>query len=64
MPSFETSSKINCKGSQIGGTGLAISALVKNIDLALNYVFWLASKDGHSSFFYFFGSGRPLVGQA
>ena len=58
MPSFETSSKINCKGSQIGGTGLAISAFSKNIDLALDYAFWVASKDCQSSLFYFSG-GQP-----
>jgi multiple sugar transport system substrate-binding protein len=58
MPSFDTSSKINCKGSQIGGTGLAISAFSKNIDLALDYAFWVASKDCQSSLFYFSG-GQP-----
>ncbi len=58
MPSFDTSSKINCKGSQIGGTGLAISAFSKNIDVALDYAFWVASKDCQSSLFYFSG-GQP-----
>ena len=58
MPSFDPSSKINCKGSQIGGTGLAISAFSKNIDLALDYAFWVASKDCQSSLFYFSG-GQP-----
>tara|TARA_B100001996_G_scaffold284244_1_gene224557 strand:+ start:650 stop:1798 length:1149 start_codon:yes stop_codon:yes gene_type:complete len=58
MPSFDSSFKVNCKGSQIGGTGLAISAFSKNIDLALDYAFWVASQECQSSLFYFSG-GQP-----
>tara|TARA_B100001123_G_C15267201_1_gene1008898 strand:+ start:255 stop:1403 length:1149 start_codon:yes stop_codon:yes gene_type:complete len=58
MPSFDSSSKNNCKGSQIGGTGLAISAYCKNKDIALDYAFWIASQECQSTLFYFSG-GQP-----
>ena len=58
MPSFDSSFKNNCKGSQIGGTGLAISSFCKNKDIALDYAFWLASQECQSTLFYFSG-GQP-----
>jgi len=58
MPSFDNKSNNNCKGSQIGGTGLAISSFSKDIDIALDYAFWIASGECQSSLFYFSG-GQP-----
>ncbi len=48
----------NCKGSQIGGTGLAISKSTKNLDIALEYSFWVASEQCQTEQFYFSG-GQP-----
>ena len=48
----------NCKGSQIGGTGLAISKSTKYLEVALEYSFWVASEDCQSDLFYFAG-GQP-----
>lgn len=58
MPSFNDNIKNNCKGSQIGGTGLAISAFTKHKEYALDYAFWVASSECQSSIFYFSG-GQP-----
>ena len=48
----------NCKGSQIGGTGLAISKSTKYLDIALDYSFWVASENCQSDQFYYSG-GQP-----
>ena len=40
IPSFNEE-KNNCKGSQIGGTGLAISSKSKHKDIALDYSFYV-----------------------
>ncbi len=48
----------NCKGSQIGGTGLAISKFTKYLDIALDYSFWVASENCQSDQFYYSG-GQP-----
>ena len=48
----------NCKGSQIGGTGLAISKSTKNLDIALEYSFWVASQTCQSDLYYTSG-GQP-----
>jgi len=56
-PSFNQD-KNNCSGSQIGGTGLAISKQTTNIDLALEYAFWVASAQCQKSLYYFSG-GQP-----
>jgi len=48
----------NCKGSQIGGTGLAISKNTKHLNEALDYSFWVASENCQSDLYYFAG-GQP-----
>ena len=48
----------DCKGSQIGGTGLAISKSSKNIEVALEYTFWVASETCQKDMFYKSG-GQP-----
>ena len=58
MPSFDDNNKENIKGSQIGGTGLAISKFSKYIDEALDYAFWIASEECQSNVYYFSG-GQP-----
>lgn len=58
IPSFDDNNKENCKGSQIGGTGLAISKFSKNIDQVLDYSFWVISKECQSNLYYFSG-GQP-----
>ena len=50
--------KNDCKGSQIGGTGLAISKSSKNIEMALEYSFWVASEVCQKDIFYKSG-GQP-----
>ena len=50
--------KNDCKGSQIGGTGLAISKSSKNIEVALEYSFWVASETCQKDIFYKSG-GQP-----
>ena len=58
MPSFDDNNKANIKGSQIGGTGLAISKFSKYIDQVLDYSFWVISKECQSNLYYFSG-GQP-----
>ena len=50
--------KNNCKGSQLGGTGLAISKTTKHLDIALDYSFWVASEVCQTDTFYKSG-GQP-----
>ena len=50
--------KNNCKGSQLGGTGLAISKTTKQLDIALEYSFWVASEVCQTDTFYKSG-GQP-----
>ena len=57
MPSFNQDEN-NCSGSQIGGTGIAISKQSKNIDIALEYAFWIASEECQRNIYYFSG-GQP-----
>jgi multiple sugar transport system substrate-binding protein len=57
MPSFNQDEN-NCSGSQIGGTGIAISKQSKNIDIALEYAFWIASEECQRNTYYFSG-GQP-----
>ena len=57
IPSFNQNEN-NCSGSQIGGTGIAISKQSKNIDIALEYAFWIASEECQRSTYYFSG-GQP-----
>ncbi|PPR44357.1 MAG: hypothetical protein CFH16_00147 [Alphaproteobacteria bacterium MarineAlpha5_Bin6] len=57
IPSFNEE-KNNCKGSQIGGTGLAISSKSKNKEVALDYAFYVASEICQKDLFYFSG-GQP-----
>ena len=58
IPSFDNNLKENCKGSQIGGTGLAISVFSKNINYAADYAFWVASGDCQKNLYYVSG-GQP-----
>ncbi len=57
IPSFDENIN-NCKGAQIGGTGLAISKETKNIEIALDYVFWVASEECQKTLYYYSG-GQP-----
>ena len=57
IPSFDENNN-NCKGAQIGGTGLAISKETKNIEIALDYVFWVASEECQKNLYYYSG-GQP-----
>ena len=57
MISFDED-KNNCKGSQIGGTGLAISKSTKYLEIALEYSFWVASEICQTDTFYKSG-GQP-----
>jgi multiple sugar transport system substrate-binding protein len=57
IPSFNQN-KNNCLGSQIGGTGLAISNLTKHLDIALEYVYWVASAECQKDLYYYSG-GQP-----
>ena len=57
MISFD-GDKNNCKGSQIGGTGLAISKSTKYLEIALEYSFWVASEICQTDTFYKSG-GQP-----
>ena len=57
IPSFDEN-LYNCKGSQLGGTGLAISKNSKHIDLAIEYTFWIASENCQKNLFYYSG-GQP-----
>ena len=57
IPSFDENIN-NCKGAQIGGTGLAISKETKNIEIALEYVFWVASEECQKNSYYYSG-GQP-----
>lgn len=55
--SFDENNK-NCSGSQIGGTGLAVSKSTKNLAIALKYAFWIASEDCQKGLFFNSG-GQP-----
>ena len=57
IPSFNQD-KNNCSGSQIGGTGLAISKTTKHLDVALDYTFWVASAECQKNLYYHSG-GQP-----
>lgn len=57
MPSFDEN-KSNHSGSQIGGTGLAISKKSKFSKIALEYSFWVAGKKCQKNLFYDSG-GQP-----
>ena len=57
IPSFNQD-KNNCSGSQIGGTGLAISKTTKHLDVALEYTFWVASAECQKNLYYHSG-GQP-----
>lgn len=57
IPTFNQE-KNNCSGSQIGGTGLAISKKTKEINLALEYTFWVASSESQENTYYYSG-GQP-----
>ena len=57
IPTFNQK-KNNCSGSQIGGTGLAISKKTKEINLALEYTFWVASSESQENTYYYSG-GQP-----
>ena len=57
IPSFDENNN-NCTGAQIGGTGLAISKETKNIEIALDYVFWVASEECQKTLYYYSG-GQP-----
>jgi multiple sugar transport system substrate-binding protein len=57
IPSFNQD-KNNCSGSQIGGTGLAISKTTKHLDVALEYTFWVASAECQKDLYYYSG-GQP-----
>ena len=45
-------------GTHLGGTGIAISNVSKNKNLALEYAFWIASAECQKSLFYESG-GQP-----
>ena len=45
-------------GTHLGGTGIAVSNLSKNKDLALEYAFWIAGENCQKSLFYESG-GQP-----
>ena len=57
IPSFNEN-KNNCSGSQIGGTGLAISKNTKYLETALRYTFWVASELCQKDIYYKSG-GQP-----
>ena len=58
IPSFNEESNSNCSGSQLGGTGLAISKTTKHLEAALDYTFWVASEKSQKDLYYFSG-GQP-----
>ena len=45
-------------GTHLGGTGIAVSNVSKNKDLAIEYAFWIASAECQKSLFYESG-GQP-----
>lgn len=45
-------------GTNLGGTGIAVSNMSKNKDLAIEYAFWIAGADCQKSLFYESG-GQP-----
>lgn len=47
-----------CRGSVLGGTGIAVSATSANIDAAVHYAFWLASDECQSAV-YGLAGGQP-----
>jgi multiple sugar transport system substrate-binding protein len=47
-----------CAGTQLGGTGIAVSALSKNRDMAQHYALWLAGREHQASDYVRFG-GQP-----
>ena len=57
IPSFNGKEN-NCSGSQLGGTGLAISKSTKHLKMALKYCFWVASANCQRGLYYDSG-GQP-----
>lgn len=57
IPSFNGKEN-NCSGSQLGGTGLAISKSTKHLKTALKYCFWVASANCQRELYYDSG-GQP-----
>ena len=57
IPSFNDKED-NCQGSQIGGTGLALSSNSKYKDIAIDYAFYIASESCQKDTYYFSG-GQP-----
>ena len=57
IPSFNGKEN-NCSGSQLGGTGLAISKSTKHLKTALKYCFWVASENCQRGLYYDSG-GQP-----
>ena len=57
IPSFDENPG-NCRGSQLGGTGLAISKNTQNLQASLDYSFWVASEDCQKDLYYHSG-GQP-----
>ena len=57
IPSFNGKEN-NCSGSQLGGTGLAISKSTKHLKTALKYSFWVASANCQRELYYDSG-GQP-----
>ena len=57
IPSFNNNEN-NHKGAQLGGTGLAISKKSKNIQIALEYTYWVASEECQKNLYYYSG-GQP-----
>ena len=57
IPSFNGKEN-NCSGSQLGGTGLAISKSTKHLKTALKYSFWVASANCQRGLYYDSG-GQP-----
>ena len=45
-------------GTHLGGTGIAVSKVSKNIELAIEYAYWIASSDCQKNIFYKSG-GQP-----
>ena len=45
-------------GTHLGGTGIAVSKVSKNIELAIEYAYWIASSDCQKDIFYKSG-GQP-----
>lgn len=52
-----------CNGSVLGGTGIAVSSKSRHAKLALQYAFWVTSKEIQSGL-YFDSGGQPGLGYA